>query len=573
MVNQIQKIIEQSKDPKFIEEVFEFAKKAYGDKKRTTGETFIEHVVSVVSLLVNMGLDSKTVAAGVLHDLANPSITNSRESALKEIEKKFGRDIASIVGKNSDLNKIYYSFTANKKETSFLDSQKTENVRKMFLAIAQDLRVILIELAVRIDGLKKLNQLPQERQKSYAMETLEIFVPVANRLGLGEIKRVLEDAAFAFLYPEKYTWLKDHIQEKYEERQKYLKRFIPHFKKILKHEKIHAVDINYRAKSYWSTYQKLQRHNMNFDEIYDLVAVRLIVKDVANCYRALGIIHKYYQPMSGQIQDYIAKPKENGYKSLHTTVFLEPGKVSEIQIKTEQMHQEALFGICAHWAYKEKLNLKKDTEQMAFAQKIPEFLKDFKIDFFENQVFAFTPKGDILSLPKGSTPIDFAYAVHSDIGNHCEGAKINDKIIPLSQILKNGDVIEIITSKNKKPSYDWLQFVKTGLAKSHIKKLASAFVYPIVYVPSLIKNKIFGPTIIPTSKPHESVAKKTLQIYLAGQRGMLVNIAKCCNPKTGDLAKAYLTKYRAAVLHKTSCINLQRLEKKFPEKIIDATWQ
>jgi (p)ppGpp synthase/HD superfamily hydrolase len=294
---------------------------------------------------------------------------------------------------------------------------------------------------------------------------------------------------------------------------------------------------------------------MDIEKVYDLVALRLIVKDVAACYKALGVIHKHFQPFSGKIQDYIAKPKENGYQSIHTTVFLEEGRFSEIQIRTAKMHQEAQFGICAHWAYKEKIRLQK---------AVP------AIDFYPERIFCFTPKGDVIELPKDATSVDFAYAVHSEIGNHCEGAKIAGKIIPLSQALRNGDVIEIITSKKKMPSYDWLKFVKTGFARGHIGRLTGAIINPIFAVPSYVKKKIFGTT--KTEKQAVTGASRPTHVFLAGQKDMAITIAKCCTPGPGDAAKAYLTKYRAAVLHKISCANFQKLATTFPEKVIEASW-
>ncbi len=571
--NDIKKVILQSKNTKFIDEVFAFAEQEYGSAKRQKfGEPYLDHVTNVALILANMNVDDITIAAGILHDIADiqPS-AEYKKSALAKVQRVFGKDIATMVERSSDLQRIYYSFHEGRKESS-LATEKAETLRRMFLAIAKDLRVVLIDLASRIDGLHKIKSLTPELQKIYAIETLEIFVPIANRLGLGEIKRKLEDPAFAVLSPEKYTWLQEHLKEKYEERQKYLKYFIPKLKKVLRHDHVTFLDIHSRPKSYWSTYQKLERHNMNFEKLHDLVAIRLVVKDVATCYKALGVIHERFTPISGQIQDYIAKPKENGYKSLHTTVLLEPDKISEIQIKTEEMHKEAEHGICAHWAYKEKLNLAKDSQTLAWSKEVPEFFKTFKIDFFENQVFAFTPKGDIISLPKGATPVDFAYAVHSDIGNHCESAKIRGKIVPLSQELINGDVVEIITNKKRQPSYDWLKFVKTGFARSHVKKLTAVIINPILSVPSLISSKIFGAAKKPAIVSQSTKFKK-VDVYLAGQKGFAVTTAKCCQPKPGDASFAYLTKYRAAVLHKTSCINLQKLAKKFPEKTINATWE
>jgi GTP pyrophosphokinase len=319
---------------------------------------------------------------------------------------------------------------------------------------------------------------------------------------------------------------------------------------------------------------------MDFDKIHDLLALRIITADIESCYRVLGIIHKHFKPISEEINDYIAKPKLNGYRSLHTTVFsgypLGPGKITEIQIRTEEMQKEAEYGICAHWSYKEKIDLKKDAKNFEWVKDVPEFWKTFKIDFFTNKVFSVTPKGDIIVLPKNSTPIDFAYAVHSDIGNHCESAKISGRIVPLNYILKNGDVVEIAVNKNKKPSKDWLKFVKTSLAKSHIKKLTgteSGFRFPL---PNFIRKKIAE--ISEASKKRQEEKQKVgkgnvRQIYLAGQKGILIHIAKCCNPQPGDKVNAYLAHNRAAVLHRTSCRNFKKIAEKFPEKIIDASWE
>ena len=573
MSTNIQKIIKQSKDPKFMGEVFEFAKKVYGDKKRSTEESFIDHVTNVALILSNMGLDKETVAAGVLHDAANADIAPEKDKALLQIQQNFGATIRHIVEKTSNLHKIYYSFRLKEREENFSQKEKAENLIKMFLAVAADVRVILIELAARMDGLQKLHSLPPEKQRMYAVETLAIFVPISNRLGLGGIKRALEDPAFAFLFPEKFAWLQSHLKEKYEERQAYLKKFIPQLKKLLKHEKIAFSLVDYRAKSYWSTYQKLERHQMNFEKLHDLVAMRVVVNDVLACYKVLGILHKHFQPISGHIQDYIAKPKENGYKSLHTTVFLEEGKISEIQIKTDQMHQEAEHGICAHWAYKEKIQLQGHGEHLAWTRGMPEFLKHFNIDFYADKIFAFTPKGDIIMLPKGSTPVDFAYAVHSDVGNHCESAKIGGKIIPLSQALNNGDVVEIITNKKRKPSADWLKFIQTNLARVHVKKETLLKIPASLFsIPAAITKKIFGIGKKPNHQPLPAKKTGSLELHIAGQKSIMVNFAKCCNPRPGDQAKAYLTKHRAAVLHKSSCQNFQKLSKNSPEKVVEASW-
>jgi RelA/SpoT family (p)ppGpp synthetase len=437
----------------------------------------------------------------------------------------------------------------------------------MFLAIASDPRVILVELISRLDGLNFLHVFSEDQKKIYAFETLQVFAPIASRLGLSEIRRKLEDISFAYLFPEKYKWLRDNIKEEHEVREKYLKKFIPKLKKIFKKERVDFSQINYRTKSYWSTYKKLLSKNMDFKKVHDLLALRIIVKDIPTCYKTLGVIHKHFKPLTEEINDYIARPKPNGYRSLHTTIFSDQNKITEMQIRTHDMHQVAEHGICAHWAYKENIDLAKREREFEWVKNI---------NFFENQIFSLTPKGDVIVLKKGSCPIDFAYSIHSEIGNHIESAKINGKITAISEPLKNGDIVEIIINKKKKPSQDWLRFVKTSIAQSHIKKAVqkeASFKIPIV---SFVKEKIIE--IAKTAK-QKQIQKQQIkkegprQIYLAGEKGMLVTYAKCCKPEAGDKVQAYLTKYRAAVLHKTSCKNFQELAKKFPEKVIDAEWK
>lgn len=588
MNDDIQKIIERSSDPKLIEGVFDFAKEAYKDKYRLSGENYIAHAVRVASMLDKMNLDPSTIAFALLHDVVDDIPLLVRAIEIKEIEKKFGKDISLLVEKISTLSKVRYSLSIAIKNRKAFGRERAENLRKMFLALSGDLRVVLVELTSRLDGLNFLHYLPQDQQKLFALETLQIFVPIANRLGLSEIRRNLEDSAFLYLFPAKFKWLKENIKEQYEERERYLKKFIPRLKKILVKERVKILDINYRAKSYWSTYRKLVKHNMNFDKVHDLLALRIITTNVECCYRILGVIHKHFKPISEEINDYIAKPKPNGYRSLHTTVFpghdpggdvSGPGKITEVQIRTEEMHKEAEYGVCAHWSYKEGVDLMKEGKSFDWVKDVPEFWKTFKINFFTNQVFCFTPKGDVIALPKNSTPVDFAYAVHSDIGNHCELAKIGGKIVPLNHILENGDIVEIAVNKKKNPSKDWLRFVKTPLAKSHIKRLTgqegSALKFPLS-IPGFIKRKIVE--ISDASKKRreekEKIEKsKAGQIYLAGQKGMLIHIAKCCNPRPGDKVGAYLAKNRSTVLHRLSCSNFKKLSEKFPDKVIEASWK
>jgi len=578
MADNVQKLINKSSDPKLIESAFKFATDAYKEKFRASGENYILHATRVAFMLDQMELDPTTIALGLLHDVLDDVPGYARKVQAKEIEKKFGKDIGSLVEKVAELSRVQYSLSIGMKEKKALTREKIENLRRMFLALSGDLRVVIVELLSRLDGLNESNYLPTDKQKLFALETLQIFVPVASRLGLSELRRNLEDVAFSYLLPERFKWIKENIKGQYEEREKYLKKFIPHLKKILKKERVKFLDINYRAKSYWSTYQKLIKHEMNFDEINDLLALRIITADIESCYKILGIMHKYFKPISEEINDYIAHPKPNGYRSLHTTIFSHEGKITEVQIRTEEMQKEAEYGVCAHWSYKEKINLAKEGENFEWMKNAPDFWKTFKIDFFTNKVFCFTPKGDVIVLPKNSTPVDFAYAVHSGIGNRCESAKVGGKIVQLNHILENGDVVEIATNKNKTPSKDWLKFVKTSMAKSHINKLTgqekSTFKFPL---PKFIRRKLTE--ISEASKKRQEEKQKIIkgnirqQIYIAGQKGMLIHVAKCCNPQPGDKIMAYLAPNRATVLHKTSCSILKETTEKFPEKIIDASWE
>lgn len=576
-MDDIQKIINKSSDPKLIESAFDFAKEAYKDKFRLSGENYFAHATRVAQALNKMNLDPTTIAFGIIHDVIDDVPDFTKNVQLKEIEKKFGKELGQLIKKISSLSKIRYSLSMGINEKKTPTKEKTENLRRMFLALSGDLRVVLVELLSRLDGLNYLHLLPGDKQKLFSLETLKIFVPIASRLGLSEIRRNLEDKAFSYLFPERFKWIKENIKEQYEEREKYLKNFIPHLEKIFRKERLKILDINYRAKSYWSTYLKLTKHDMDFSRIHDLLALRIITTDIESCYRVLGIVHKYFKPISREINDYIAHPKLNGYRSLHTTIFSNENNITEVQIRTEEMQIEAEYGICAHWSYKEKIDLKKEGEGFRWVKDVPTFWRTFKIDFFPNKVFTFTPKGDVIVLPKNSTPVDFAYAVHSAIGNHCESAKIGGKIVQLNHILENGDIVEITTNKNKKPSKDWLKFVKSSLAKSHINKLTdtnvSIFKFPL---PNFIRRKITEISEASKKKREEKELLKkdgAKHIYIAGQKGMLIHIAKCCNPQPGDKIKAYLAPNRATVLHKSTCNTYKEIYRKFPEKTIDASWE
>lgn len=462
-----------------IQTAYEFAEKAHAGQKRKSGEDYIQHSLGTAVTLAHIGMGSKTIAAGLIHD-----VPEDTDTTFQEVEKKFGKEIAFIVDGVTKLGKIKLRET---KEELYL-----ENLRKMFLAMASDIRVVLIKLADRLYNMETLAALPEDKQKRIALETLEVFVPIANRLGIGELKIKLEDLAFFYLDRENYEKTKKIRDEVFGQRKKYLEKSVQVLKRELLKEGIKVVDIYGRAKSLYRLHQKLKRHDMDINKIYDLAGIRIIVPEIADCYEALGIVHKKYRPLVGRIKDYISLPKPNGYQSIHTTVFALEGKIVEVQIRTQQMHNEAEFGIAAHWVYSENKKgwtdflfgskAKVPEEELVWVNQLrewqneigkddQEFLEGLKIDFFKNHIFAFTPHGDVIDLPEEATPIDFAYKVHSQIGNRALGAKADGKMVPLDYKIKNGEMIEIIIAKDEKiPSQDWLRFVRTSLAKSQIKK-------------------------------------------------------------------------------------------------------
>jgi len=469
-----------------IEKAYHFAEEAHRGQKRLNGEPRLEHLLQTAYTLAELKLDAASLAAGLIHDVLEYTPVK-----LAQIKKQFGDEITFLVEGITYVDKIKY----HKKDKAPKD--QAENIRKILLAMAKDIRVILIKLSNRLHNLKTLEGLPKEKIERYALETLEIYAPLAHRLGIGELKGQLEDLAFPYVHPKEYKEIVDQVKDRYSRSKKYLEKVTPAIKKSLTKKGVRVIEIHSRTKHYYSLYKKLLRYDMDWHRIYDLVALRIIVPDIENCYAALGVIHKNWKPLIGRIKDYIAIPKHNGYQSLHTTVFCQGGKITEFQIRTSQMHQEAEHGIAAHWHYSEKKGIKEYIKQTLFRDKSDkeahrakeeltwvkqlrewqkgqfsspqEFLNSLKIDFLKDRIFVFTPKGDVIDLPEGSTSVDFAYEIHSDIGDQCTGAKIDGKMTSLSKPLKNGQVVEIITQKNKKPSQDWLKFVKTSQAKSKIK--------------------------------------------------------------------------------------------------------
>lgn len=455
-------------DTTVLAKAYDFAAQAHAGQKRLDGSDYITHALATAHTLAQMNLDLPTIVAGLLHDVPeDTSVT------VETIEKEFGPEVAKLVRGITKLGKLKYRGL----------ERYAENLRKMFVAMAEDVRVILIKLADRLHNLETLASLPPVKQQRIARETLEIYAPIANRLGMGELKGKLEDLAFKYVYPEEYSWVIKNTKTRVEEQLTYANIMINKVKELLAKEGIKVISIHGRAKHYYSLYRKLLRKDMDLNKVYDLVAVRLIVPDVADCYRTLGLIHSQWKPLPGRIKDYIAQPKPNGYRSLHTTVFGEDGHIVEFQIRDRAMHDHAEYGIAAHWHYKENAKgsalsippeqLKWITELLNWQKEITDneqYLHALKLDVFQNRIFVFTPKGDVIDLPEQATPIDFAYHIHTDIGNRCVGARVNEKMSSLETKLVSGDLVEIIVDKNRKgPSEDWLEFVKTNVAKSHIK--------------------------------------------------------------------------------------------------------
>ena len=453
-------------EQELIAKAYDFAKKAHEGQKRKSGEPYFIHVEATARILADLGMDSTTIAAGLLHDtIEDTPVTEN------DVKEGFGEEILFLVNGVTKLGTLKYRGR----------ERHVESLRKFFIAMTNDLRVVIIKFADRLHNLRTLQYVPEEKRERIALESIDVYAPLAHRLGMGKLKGLLEDAAFPYAYPEEYEQMEKIIKAKSKSYEKQIAEIKKKIESELKKQKVNVVEMDHRLKQKYSLYRKLLRRDMDLERIYDIVAMRIVVKSIADCYKTLGVIHSVWKPVPGRIKDYIASPKTNGYRSLHTTIFTGEGDVAEIQIRTVDMHAEAAYGIAAHFAYKENGQKKSEDDKSKFKwieelremnynpQDPKNYLDKLKTEFFSDRVFVFTPEGDVIDLPDGSTPIDFAYAVHSEIGDHVSGARINSKMSQIFAELTNGDVVEIMTSKKANPSSKWLAHAKSATARKNIR--------------------------------------------------------------------------------------------------------
>lgn len=528
-----------------IRKAYEFVKKAHEGQTRESGEDYIQHLLNVAQILAKLKLNSTTIAAGLLHDVLED--TNTKQKVIKD---EFGDEVLNLVKGVTKITSIWYESKEEK---------KAENIRKILLATAKDIRVILIKLADRLHNMQTLKFQPDHRQERIAKETLEIYVPIAHKLGIYKIKSELEDLCLRFLKPDVYNSISKRIDEKRIGREQKVEDLINEIKNKLNESNISILEIYGRAKSFYSIYNKMENRNKNFEEIFDLIALRVITNTVEDCYKVLGVIHSNWSYVTHNFKDYIANPKPNGYQSIHTQILFHEKPV-EIQIRTLEMHREAEEGIAAHWRYKGTDRDKKFDRKISWLKQIFEwkrnaknavdFIETLKIDLFKDEIIVITPKGEPIALPEGSTPIDFAYEIHTKLGNSCARAKVNNMIKPLDYVLQSGDVVEIMTQKNAKPSRQWLNFVKTNLAKSKIRQS-------------------LGIQSTDRKKNEFNTDKNVLDKIVNDIDKKLLSLSKCCEINVGDPIVGFKIKDGRIHVHNINCNNISDLD---PNKLIKLDW-
>ncbi len=652
-VNPLEKLMDQlpntysMADRELVRRAYRLAEEAHREQKRNSGEPYINHCLAVASILADLRVPPEVVAAGLLHDTVEDTAVT-----LEDIRRDFGDVVASLVDgvtKLSNLPRVSHNGHeehlpgpgAQNEEVELLKSQAalgrrpdmvSETLRKTFLAMGDDVRVVLIKLADRLHNMRTLGYMPEEKRRRISKQTLEIYAPLANRLGIWQIKWELEDLAFRYVNPEKYKEIAEQLTERRPDREAQIEAIIQALKRLLSQNNIQA-EISGRPKHIYSIYRKMTQKGKSFDLVRDLRAVRLIVPDIPACYATLGIIHTHWRPIPGEFDDYIAAPKDNFYQSLHTAVIYDDGKPLEVQIRTPEMHQNAEYGIAAHWKYKEGAPRDKAYEQrITWLRKMmewrsdvddaQEFVESMKTDVFQDRVYVFTPRGDIIDLAAGSTPIDFAYHVHTDIGHRCRGARVNGKLVTLDRELKTGDQVEILTAKRGGPSRDWLNpnlgLVKTQRARAKIKawfkkqdyeqnlasgrailerelnrlgigeinfdKLARQLelrspdeLFVALGTGDMSVSKIVKAlseneqaTDLLTASAPASEVDSANAIDVVGLKGLLTSIAKCCNPTPGDEIVGYITRGRGATVHRLDCPNILRTRER--ERLVRVTW-
>ena len=600
---------------------YDFARDAHRNQKRASGEPYFIHPCAVAEILIDLGLDAETIAAALLHDVIEDTPVTE-----EDVRREFGENVLTLVSGVTKLDKIVFKSQ---------EEEEAENFRKIFIAMAKDIRVIIIKLADRLHNMRSLNFLSKERQQKMARETLDIYAPIAGRLGISQVKCELEDLCLKYLDPAAFEYLVENIHQKLEERNRFVDFVVEEINGILEESHIHG-EVFGRPKHFYSIYKKMKDKHKTLDQIYDLTAVRVIVGTVDECYEVFGKIHKKWKPVPGRIKDYIATPKPNLYQSLHTTVVTNFGQPFEIQIRTEEMHRTAEYGIAAHWKYKENRDEETSLDaRIAWIREVmeiqgglkdsKEFMDTVKGELYSTELLVFTPQSKVISLPKGATPVDFAYAIHSEVGNKCTGAKVNGKIVPLNTKLETGDVVEIITSPNSKgPSRDWLKFIKSSSARAKIKsfykkemkeenirlgksmleeaakrkgmsltelvtpesfkkvseklsfdtpdEMYSAIGYGAVTVNQVIfklldyfRKEAPAPIIPQPFKAKNAKGSVTIN----GMTGMLVSFAGCCSPVPGDDIVGFVTRGRGVVVHRKDCPNMKNID---PARLQTAEW-
>ena len=614
-------------DRELLQRAYRYSARAHTGQKRRSGEDYVVHCVQVARILADLQLDSTTIAAGLIHDVVEDTAIT-----VPDVEREFGPEIAQIVDGLTKIGNL--PFTSK-------EERQAETYRKLLLSVARDARVIIIKLADRLHNMRTLDWMPEDKKRMIAQETRDIYAPLAHRFGMAKVRWELEDLAFKYLEADDYRILARQVSTRRGEREELIAQMAAPLKERFDIAGLHDADVSGRPKHLWSIWKKMQKRNKPYEEIFDLLAIRVLVDSIPDCYHALGVIHEKWKPVQERIKDYIAQPKSNGYQSLHTTVFGPGRQLFEIQIRTREMHQTADYGIAAHWLYKEGTKEQGDLDRhLAWFRQVlefqldtkspDEFLEFLKLDLYQDEIFVFTPTGDVVQLPKGATPIDFAFAVHTAVGLRCQGAKVNGKITPLSRPLKNSETIEILTSPSAKPSRDWLAHVRTSRARAKIRqhlrqeeqvtsqklgreilerelrrrrlgKISDESLNGVskglgltdaVHVLAAIGQgeiqtlsviKALFPTVDEAAEPAKpSVIERLVDkvrgtgndrgVRIQGVDGVMVRYAQCCQPVPGDEVVGYVTRGRGVSIHRADCPNLLPLAHE-PERRLEIDWQ